>query len=212
MSLLIDISPPIHPGLAVFPGDTAYTRKVAMDMNQGDHLTLSAIEATVHLGAHADAPNHYLADGQDIASRPLERYFGRCQVVEVEVERGERIEPRHLRTQILSPRVLFKTQTFPDPDAWNDDFASLSPVLIDMLAAQGVVLVGIDTPSVDPATDKVLPSHAALARHDMSVLEGLVLTEVKPGHYTLIALPLPLVGADASPVRAVLLPGDVVQV
>ncbi len=206
MSLLIDISPPVHPGLAVFPGDVAYRRTVALDMNRGDHLTLSSIEATVHLGAHTDAPNHYVADGEDIASRSLDRYYGRCQVVEVQIGRGERIEPRHLRSELEAPRVLFKTGTFPDPDHWNEDFASLSADLIHMLASQGVVLVGIDTPSVDPSTDKDLPSHAALADNDMAVLEGIVLDDVEPGHYTLIALPLALVGADASPVRAALIP------
>lgn len=177
-----------------------------MDMAQGDHLTLSAMETTLHLGAHTDAPNHYAVDGEDIASVVLERYYGKCQVISVDVEPGERILPTHLRERITAPRVLFHTDTFPDPNRWNDDFASLSPQLIDMLASQGVVLVGIDTPSVDPATDKELPSHAALHRHDMSVLEGIILSHVEPGHYTLIALPLPLTGADASPVRAVLVP------
>ena len=212
MSFLIDISPPIHAATAVFPGDVPFSREVALDMSAGHHLTLSAIRTTVHIGAHTDAPNHYMANGEDIASRPLERYFGRCQVVEVEVARGARIYPGDLRAQIGAPRVLFKTGTFPNPDAWNDDFASLSPELVDMLASQGVVLVGIDTPSVDPATDKELPSHAAIGRHDMAVLEGVVLSHVSPGPYTLIALPLALVDADASPVRAALAPAEMVAV
>ncbi len=205
MSLLIDISPPIHPGLAVFPDDVAFSRTVALDMTAGDHLTLSSMAGTLHLGAHTDAPNHYREDGEDIAERPLDRYYGRCQVLEVTVERGERIGPQHLHALIDAPRILFKTGTFPDPDSWNGDFASLSAPLIDMLSAHGVVLVGIDTPSVDPANDKGLSSHAALARNDMAVLEGIVLSHVEPGPYTLIALPLPIVGGDASPVRAALI-------
>jgi arylformamidase len=103
--------------------------------------------------------------------------------------------------------VLLRTGTFPDPDQWNEDFAALSPELVHALAAQGVRLVGIDTPSVDPMTSKALEAHNAVADHDMAVLEGVVLDAVPPGLYTLVALPLRIEGADASPVRAVLVAG-----
>ena len=100
---------------------------------------------------------------------------------------------------------MLKTDSFPDPTNFNEDFNSLSPQLVDFLRAQDVVMIGIDTPSIDPFTDKSLESHQAVAKHDMAVLEGLALAHVDPGIYTLIALPLRLLGADASPVRAALL-------
>ncbi len=175
-----------------------------MSWAQGNHLELSAITATLHLGAHADAPSHYDPRGASMEAVSLETYLGPCQVVRVAVARGERVRPAHLKVPISAPRVLFHTGTFPNPDAWNSDFAALSLELIDHLADQGVRLVGLDTPSVDPEDDKLLPSHHALARRGMAVLEGLVLSEVPEGIYTLVALPLRLVGADASPVRAVL--------
>ena len=106
---------------------------------------------------------------------------------------------------ISRPRVLFKTGTFPDPYAWNDDFAAPEPELLDRLGSRGVVLVGFDTPSTDLFHSKGLEAHQMLFKHGMMNLEGLVLSHVKPGHYTLMALPLPLEDADASPVRAVLL-------
>ncbi len=90
----------------------------------------------------------------------------------------------------------------------SEDFNSLSPELVAWLHGEGVILIGIDTPSVDPLQSKVLESHNALADRDMSVLEGVVLDHVEPGVYTLSALPLRLEGADASPVRAVLLPAE----
>lgn len=204
MARVIDLSPPIHPGLGVFPGDTTYQREVLLDVDGADALTLSRVTTTLHLGAHADAPNHYRRGGEGIAARSLGPYLGRCQVVRVDVARGARVRPADVSAPIAAPRVLIATGSFPDPDAWNGDFSSLSPELITWLAEQGVVLVGIDTPSVDPQDSKDLPSHAALARHDLCVLEGLVLAGVAPGIYTLLALPLPLVDADASPVRAVL--------
>jgi arylformamidase len=204
MSELIDISPLISPDVAVWPGDVAFSRQVALDMNGGDNLTLSSITTTVHVGAHCDAPNHYAKDGVSIAERDLEPYYGRCQIVTVQVERAERILPEHIKVDIEAPRVLFKTRTFPDPNHFNEDFASLSPEVVEFLFNQGVRLVGLDTPSVDLCNDKELLSHNAIAKRDMSILEGVVLDDVMDGIYTLIALPLKLAEADASPVRAIL--------
>ncbi|MGZ3737061.1 MAG: cyclase family protein [Bdellovibrionota bacterium] len=198
-----DISPVISSDLAVFPGDTPFSRQVSFDFPQ-NHLALSSITTTVHLGAHADSSSHYHAKGKGVDQRPLERYLGPCQVMEVNLPRGERILPRHIGA-VKAPRVLFKTLSFPDPNKWNGDFNSLSPELIEHLADQGVVTVGIDTPSVDPADSKALESHQALFRRDVAVLEGIILNRVESGLYTLIALPLPLKDADASPVRAILL-------
>jgi arylformamidase len=203
---LIDISPPIGPDIAVWPGDVPYRRQVAMDLDAGDHLTLSAITTTLHLGAHADAPNHYARGAAGIGERPLDTYYGPCQVMRVAVAPGARIRPADLPDPIRAPRLLLHTGSQPDANAFPTDFASLSVALVEALAAAGVILVGIDTPSVDPFDDKLLESHHALARHDMANLEGLRLEHVTPGLYILIALPLPLAGADASPVRAALAP------
>ena len=205
MSRLIDISPVLSSATAVWPGDVRFSRAVALDMAKGDNLTLSAITTTLHIGAHADAPSHYARNGSAIGARDLELYYGPCDVVHVDVARSERILPRHLAgARLTSPRVLLRTGTFPDPNAFNTDFASLSPELVDDLAARGVRLIGIDTPSVDPFADKALLAHNAIHSHDMAILETIVLDAVEPGAYTLIALPLRLAEGDASPVRAVL--------
>ncbi len=207
MSRILDISPRVHPGIGVWPGDVAYRRDDTVAFADGGNLDLSSITTTLHVGAHADAPRHYHPDGVGIDARPLDRYLGPCQVIRVDVARGARIQPQDLPGPITAPRVLLATGTFPDPDAWNTDFASLSPALVDHLADAGVVLVGIDTPSVDPFDDANLHAHNAVYRRDLAVLEGIVLDAVTPGTYTLIALPLRLAEADASPVRAVLVDG-----
>jgi len=104
----------------------------------------------------------------------------------------------------LPPRVLIATGTYLDATRFSEDFVALEPALIDALHARGVRLIGLDTPSVDLFTSKDLPAHGRFLANDMAILEGLVLRDVPPGIYELIALPLPLVGFDASPVRAVL--------
>lgn len=205
-STWIDITPTVTPALAVWPGDTPPSREVLCDIASGSNITLSTLRATVHLGAHADAPSHYAAGAPSIESRSLDYYIGACQVIRVTAARRTRIESADIRAAITAPRVLIATGTYPDPVRFNEDFAALSPELIDELAARGVRLIGIDTPSVDLFDSKDLPAHRAILRHDMAILEGLVLSHVSEGTYELIAPPLRLAGFDASPVRAVLRP------
>lgn len=202
--MIIDISPLVSPRIGVWPGDVAFRRSVTCSIAGGANIDLSSFESTVHLGAHTDAPSHYRGGAETIDERPLDLYYGPCQVIEVAVGRGERIGVDHVREPIVAPRVLFHTGTYPDPDHFSTDFASLSAPLVRWLASQGVRLVGIDTPSVDLFDDKVLESHQAVAAADMAILEGVVLDHVVPGLYTLVALPLKLEGSDASPVRAAL--------
>jgi arylformamidase len=202
--MIYDLTPSISEQLQVWPGDTPLRRRLLADMNRGDNLTLSTMRATVHLGAHADAPSHYGAEAPAIHERSLNYYLGRCQVIQVYAPRGSRITPRQLRVPITAQRVLFATGTYPDPENFNEDFAALSASLIEMLHYHDVKLVGIDTPSVDPFPSKDLPAHRTVLKYDMAILEGLILRDVPPGIYELIALPLKLVGFDASPVRAIL--------
>ena len=132
--------------------------------------------------------------------------MGAVEVIATDLKPTQRIKPENFtRAHPDVPRVLFKTSSFPDPNEWRDHFNSLSPDTILSLADQGVKLVGIDTPSIDPHDSKDLESHNAVYKANMAVLEGLVLNQVQPGRYDLIALPLPIEGGDASPVRAVLL-------
>ncbi len=204
MRTLYDITPPIGQSLEVWPGDTPPRREVLLELERGDSVTLSTLHATVHLGAHADAPSHYGRGAASIDQRPLDLYLGICQVLRLKVGRGAIIRVNDLPARIVADRVLFATMTFPDPTFFNEDFAALHPELIEHLHECGVRLVGIDTPSIDPFASKDLPAHRAVLRHDLAILEGLDLAGVPEGLYELIALPLRLVGFDASPVRAIL--------
>jgi len=207
----IDISPVLSERIAVWPGDTAFRRRAVAEPGAGDgsgpgwNLLVSSIETTLHVGAHADAPNHFTVGAVGIDRVPLEPYRGPCEVVAVEVPRGGTIQPGHIGSAPAAPRVLFKTGSFPDPDRFDADFVAFSPELIAWLIERGVLLVGIDTPSVDPFSSKTLPSHhMTRSGAGVAILEGLDLRGVEPGRYELVALPLRLEGADASPVRATL--------
>jgi arylformamidase len=203
---LWDITPPITPDLAVWPGDTPPRREVLLDAARGHTVTLSTLHATVHLGAHADAPSHVAlnADADAIAARDLAPYLGPCLVRSVNVGRGRRVGWEELGPVGDVSRLLLRTGTFPDPRTFSTDFAAIDPDLIHGLADRGLCLIGLDTPSVDPFDSKDLPAHHACIARNVAILEGLVLDGVPDGLYELIALPLRLVGFDASPVRAVL--------
>jgi arylformamidase len=202
--MFYDISPPLSERLSVWPGDTPLAREVLCDLARGDTVTLSTLHATVHLGAHTDAPSHSGPGAPAIDERELDLYLGPCEVVRVVVPRGGQVAPALLPRPVQAERVLLATGTFPDPEHFNEDFAALTPELVEALHRQGVRLVGVDTPSVDWFTSTDLPVHKTILKHDMAILEGLLLRDVPEGLYELIALPLRLVGFDASPVRAVL--------
>ncbi len=202
--VLLDISPKLHSGIRVWPGDVPFQSEKSLDINEGAHLDLGSMHTTYHVGAHTDAHRHYVKGAEDAASMPLEPYYGPCQVIDVRAQRGKRFDLMDLASKITSKRVLLKTGTFDGHETWNTDFAAPAPELIDALASRGVMLVGFDTPSTDLFESKDLAAHKRLAATNMVNLEGLVLDHVEPGEYTLIAFPLPLVDADASPVRAVL--------
>ena len=204
MSRLWDISPVLGPATPPFPGDQPYEQRWTARIGPGCPVNLSALTLSPHLGAHADAPLHYADDAPAIGAVPLEPYLGPCRVIHA-IGCRSLVRPEHLAHALdgLPPRVLVRTCERA-PTAWSEDFAAYAPETIELLAARGVKLVGIDSQSVDPATSKTLDSHQLLLRHDLRVLENLVLDEVPEGDYELIALPLTLALACASPVRAIL--------
>ncbi|MBI2770137.1 MAG: arylformamidase [Burkholderiales bacterium] len=205
MKRLWDISPPVQPGSPVFPGDTPYRQKWAAEIAPGCPVNVSEITLSPHVGAHADAPLHYDPQGQAVGALDLAPYLGPCRVIHA-VARGPLIEWEHLAhaAQDLPPRVLVRTYQRAPVDAWDPALTAFAAATIERLAWLGVKLVGIDSASIDPAQSKDLPSHQAIRRLGLRVLENLVLDGVPEGDYELIALPLKLMTADASPVRAVL--------
>lgn len=208
---LWDISQPLRPSLPVWPGDTplAVSRKWSYG-ESGSPVNVASITLSVHSGAHADAPLHYDPAGLSIDAVPLDPYLGPCRLVDARGA-GEAIGADLVEAH-WSPgvtRMLFRTFEHFPMDRWPQTFTAVSATAIQALAARGVTLVGIDSPSLDPETSKTMDAHRAVPRQ-MRILEGLVLDHVPPGDYELIALPLALAGLDASPVRAVLraLSGD----
>jgi arylformamidase len=202
---LWDISPPVHSGSPVFPGDTPFGLQWAARIGPGCPVNVSTLNLSPHTGAHADAPLHYDDAGPAIGAVDLAPYLGRCRVIHALGVRPL-VQWQHVEhaVQDLPARVLVRTYAQAPTTVWDPDLAAFAPELIESLAGLGVQLVGIDTASIDPADSKTLDSHQVIRRRNLRVLENLVLDDVPEGDYELIALPLKLMTACASPVRAVL--------
>ena len=204
MRRLWDISPPVQPGSPVFPGDAPYQQTWGATLSDTCPVNVATLTLSPHTGAHADAPLHYSADGAAVGALDLLPYLGTCRVIHA-IGCGPLIEWHHLQHALhgLPPRVLVRTYAR-QPADWDGALSAYAPDTVARLADAGVLLIGIDTASIDPADSKSLPSHQVIRQRGMRVLENLVLDDVSEGDYELIALPLKLMTADASPVRAVL--------
>ncbi len=205
MTQLIDITPPVRAGMAVFPGDAPCMVGQTFAIGPECPVNVTEISFSTHCGAHADAPLHYDADGKSIDQLPLSDFIGPARLIDA---RGESplCQPDEIADALMGApqRVLLRLMDQIDPMVWPEAFRTLAPETMAYLAEKGVRLIGVDVPSVDPETSKELPSHMTARQFDMRILENLVLFGVEPGDYELIALPMKLEGLDAAPVRAVL--------
>jgi arylformamidase len=174
-----------------------------MRMADGDACDVGSLAMSLHTGTHADAPGHFLVEGASIADCGLGAFVG--EAVVVDATDSVPVGPHHLSSLggKYPARILFKTGTSV-VRGWHDKFSYVTESTAQEVAAGGGRLVGIDTPSVDSAKSEMHTAHRILAETNVVILENLVLEHVQPGVYDLLALPLKLVGMEASPVRAVL--------
>jgi arylformamidase len=197
----IDISRPLTARTPVWPGE----QELALGQRHIKDVLVSTIFATCHIGTHIDAPLHMRPTGGAVEEIPLERLLGPAEVVRLPADAGaaspadlpDGWTPRH-------PRVLLRTDSHPVNAPIGDGFAAASAELVHWLADRGVRTLGIDTPSVDLFSSTELPAHHALIEREMTWIEGLLLDGVEAGSFLLVALPLPLEGCEAAPVRAVI--------
>ncbi len=203
--MIIDISRGLRPGVAVFPMDSVYSEEWVARISSEVPVNVSKITMSVHCGTHADAPFHYDAQGDKIAELNLDIFVGPCRVIDAQGQTPLCL-PEHIEKHLQNcpPRVLLRLFAGQNSNVWNDNFRGLAPETVQLLTSHNVKLVGVDTASVDPSTSKTLPAHNACNANHMIILENLLLDQVEPGDYELIALPLKFENLDASPIRAVL--------
>ncbi|MGH2988765.1 MAG: cyclase family protein [Solirubrobacterales bacterium] len=200
-AVLIDLTMPISPGMPFNPDHfpPEITRYAEIDTHgwEARKLLLDS-----HLGTHMDAPSHFVRGGATLDGIPLEVFVGAAQVVQLpDVEDGEEISPMHLPT-LTSSRVLLATgwwRESEDHDRYFQRFPYLGEEAAEVLIEAGVRLVGIDGPSIDydGATHRLLLSRGAV------IVENLVRLDSLPATCPVSVMPLPIVGGDGCPVRAI---------
>ena len=203
----IDVSAPLYNGMVHWPGDAPFERTLMLSLDRGDECNLSQFSATAHIGTHMDAPSHFVAAGRTIDRMPLTAGIGPARVIAIEDQKLIRIEELEPHRLTKGERVLFKTIN--SERAWTtahfqETFVHIPQSTADYLAACGVQTVGVDYLSVGGYESDGAGTHRALLGAGIWIIEGLNLSEVAPGDYDLICLPLKMVGAEGAPARVVL--------
>lgn len=204
-----DVTVAIRPSMAIWPGDPEIHLERVQKMEDGADANVSRLEMSVHTGTHVDAPFHFLSDGGMVDELPLDLLVGPCVVIEIpdrDVIDAVAVRAAHLPAGI--ERVLFKTRNTAiwreKPDEFQSDFVAVDGSGAEELVRLGVRLVGIDYLSIAPF-DSPLAAHQICLGAGMVVVEGLDLSNVQPGNYTLCCLPLKLAGAEGAPARVALI-------
>ncbi len=202
---LLDISMLLGPTTPEWPGDTPFDCRWSSALTRGDSVNVSAITMSPHVGTHADAPLHVRDEWPAADALPLHAFAGPCHVVDVTGLQGV-ITYRQLGLPESGdiPRLLLQTGCSIASRSFPREWPVLSTGCVDMLLRRGLLLLGVDAPSVDARESKSLDVHHRVFAGGAYVLENLDLSAIAPGEYELLALPMRLEGLDAAPVRAAL--------
>ncbi len=204
---IFDISIGIDESLPLWPGDPELRLQWAANIEQGDLVNLTELSMSIHTGTHIDAPLHFLPKGKPIDSLSLNVFVGEAQVVAIPSDVNLiTVDILQDVCEINAARILFKTKNSQlwETSKFQQDYVALEASAAQWLVDQGVQLVGIDYLSIAPFKDPA-PTHEILLSNDVVIVESLDLRSVEPGLYTLICLPLKLVGREAAPARAILM-------
>ena len=207
---IYDVSLPISDKLAVWPGDPAVDIQAASEMSKGAVANVSRLIMGAHTGTHMDAPHHFIDGSQGIDQSPPSVLVGTAQVVELEIDHhiGAK-DLEELNLPAGTERIVFKTRNSAywvnDPNTFHRDFIAVAKDGAEWLVAHGFKLVGVDYLSVEQfdAPDEH-PVHKILLGANIVVVEGMNLSEIEPGEYTIMALPLKIKNGDGAPARVLL--------
>jgi arylformamidase len=207
---IYDISLTVTPELPTWPGDPPIVVDRFVKMEEGAPNNVTRISMCAHVGTHVDAPYHFLGGNTPTVDElPLKTLTGRVYVLEmlgVNLITAKALEKAEIPPR--TRRLIFKTRNtalWSNPaHPFKTDFVAISPDGAQFLVERGVKLVGVDYLSVAPYTDPI-PTHQILLKAGVVVIEGLNLSQVSQGRYSLYCLPMKLAGSDGAPARAILI-------
>jgi arylformamidase len=213
---IYDITLPISPDMAVWPGDPSVKIQQLSSIENGEEANVSQIRMSVHTGTHIDAPKHFLQEAGSIDKLPLEKLMGEALVLRIDdkvdvIDEKTLINLPNVDDLVNCKKVLFKTRNSQYWDEnktrFNENYVGLNTSAAAFLAELNLDLIGVDYLSIAAYADSEAP-HKILLGKGIILLEGINLQSVPPGIYHLICLPLPIVDSDGSPARAILTKRD----
>jgi arylformamidase len=205
--LIYDISVDLYEGFPVWPGDPRVALEPFLSQERGDLCNASRLACSVHSGTHVDAPKHFFPKGAGVDELPLDVLIGEAQVVRLTGARRIGVDDLQAVVAPETRRLLLRTD---NSDSWTtsrgfeENFAALTPDAARWIVDQGIILIGIDYHSIQRFDDPTPETHEVLLAAGVVIVETLDLSQIEPGPYNLICLPLKLVGADGAPARVVL--------
>ncbi len=204
MSEWIDVSQRLDEHVATWPGDTLFTYQVNWSKEESGSVNVGKLSMSIHTGTHIDAPFHFDSAGKKVIDLDVNLYIGTAKVIHIKGKSSIGISDLSQVDLKGVTRLLIRTGAWENRTVFPKTAPYVEKEAAAYLSQYGIRLLGLDLPSVDPLDSKELSTHHSLAKHDIHILEGLVLDDVETGDYELVALPLALAEADGSPVRAVL--------
>lgn len=200
----IDVSQPLTNDIAVWPGDTPFSFHLSLTKAETNSVNIGQLSTSTHTGTHVDAPFHFAEDGKKIHELDLQTFIGDARLIDVTGVPKVGVEELKSHDLLGVKRVILRTRSTYDFKQFPDQYTVLDENVGPYLKERGIILIGIDAPSVDAVDSKTLDAHHSLHQNGITILENLVLRDLTPGDYDLIALPLKIQDGDASPVRAVM--------
>lgn len=202
---IIDISQKLNSQTPVWPGDSSFDFSLNWSKEETGSVNVGKISFSAHTGTHIDAPFHFDENGKKVADLPLESFFGNALVIDVSDRESIGAEDLESFNLLNVTKLLIRTNSWGNKSAFPSTITYLKENIGPFLKKNGIDLIGVDVPSVDPLDSKELPAHHSLQKNGIGILEGIVLEGIETKIYELAAFPLPIEEGDGCPVRAVLI-------
>ena len=203
----IDITLPIHTGRIVWPGDPGVKVEKLLQIEKGDICNTSHLSTPVHVGTHVDAPLHFVDGGEGVEKLPIPSLIGRAKVFETADETEIKLKVIEEKGIEQGDIVIFKTinsSKYLRENNFNENYIYLSTEAAEYLVSKNISTVGIDYYSIAGINSNLIECHQILLGAGVTIVEGLDLSEISPGLYDFICMPLKIIGSDGAPARAVI--------
>ncbi|MCB1106589.1 MAG: cyclase family protein [Chlamydiia bacterium] len=205
---IYDISLTLSESIPTWRADPKPQFRKTLSLEKGEVANVSHMSLCVHAGTHVDAPCHFLKGGSTVETLPLEILVGKAVVIEA--MEADRLTQEVFEKASIPPdteRLLVKTGNSKEWEKgateFIEDYVGVSADGAKYLVEKGIKLIGVDYLSVAPL-DEIVPTHETLLKGEVVIIEGLNLSKIEPGTYTLYCLPLKIAGSDGAPARVIL--------